>query len=78
MRESRGKAHRVGPGQEARVVEMNERDLMPGDVTIAVDYSTVNADMAQRVSSAAARRRFASAMLIQASLMLIVERPVGD
>jgi acrylyl-CoA reductase (NADPH) len=25
-----------------RVVEMNEQDLMPGDVTIAVDYSTVN------------------------------------
>lgn len=24
------------------MVEMNERDLMPGDVTIAVDYSTVN------------------------------------
>src|SRR5213595_2383328 len=24
------------------VVEMNEQDLMPGDVTIAVDYSTVN------------------------------------
>jgi len=24
------------------VVDMNERDLMPGDVTIAVDYSTVN------------------------------------
>ena len=25
-----------------KVVEMNERDLMPGDVSIAVDYSTVN------------------------------------
>lgn len=25
-----------------RVVDMNEQDLMPGDVTIAVDYSTVN------------------------------------
>ena len=25
-----------------RVVAMNEQDLMPGDVTIAVDYSTVN------------------------------------
>jgi acrylyl-CoA reductase (NADPH) len=24
------------------VVDMNERDLMPGDVTVAVDYSTVN------------------------------------
>src|SRR5207249_11007766 len=24
------------------VVEMNEQDLMPGDVTVAVDYSTVN------------------------------------
>ena len=24
------------------VVEMSEQDLMPGDVTIAVDYSTVN------------------------------------
>src|SRR5438876_2054044 len=24
------------------IVEMNERDLMPGEVTIAVDYSTVN------------------------------------
>ena len=24
------------------VIEMNERDLMPGDVSIAVDYSTVN------------------------------------
>ncbi|RJF88617.1 oxidoreductase [Oleomonas cavernae] len=26
----------------ASVVEMNEQDLMPGDVTVAVDYSTVN------------------------------------
>ena len=24
------------------VVDVNEHDLMPGDVTIAVDYSTVN------------------------------------
>src|SRR3954464_3717493 len=24
------------------IVDMNERDLMPGDVTVAVDYSTVN------------------------------------
>lgn len=24
------------------VIEMSEQDLMPGDVTIAADYSTVN------------------------------------
>src|SRR5207237_9140857 len=32
------------------VVEMNEQDLMPGDVTIAVDYSTVNYKDALAVS----------------------------
>src|SRR3989442_15464389 len=32
------------------VVEMNEQDLMPGDVTVAVDYSTVNYKDALAVS----------------------------
>jgi acrylyl-CoA reductase (NADPH) len=29
-------------GQKAELVELNESDLMDGDVTVAVDYSTVN------------------------------------
>jgi acrylyl-CoA reductase (NADPH) len=39
------------------VVEMNEQDLMPGDVTVAVDYSTVNY---KRWPLPGARRSFAS------------------
>ena len=35
-------AEKTGKAISTRVVEMNEQDLMPGDVTIAVDYSTVN------------------------------------
>ena len=35
-------AAKTGEAISTRVVEMNEQDLMPGDVTIAVDYSTVN------------------------------------
>jgi acrylyl-CoA reductase (NADPH) len=27
---------------ETNLIDMDERDLMPGDVSIAVDYSTVN------------------------------------
>lgn len=29
-------------GQEARFVELNDADLMDGDVDVHVDYSTVN------------------------------------
>ena len=35
-------ATKSGEAISTRVVEMNQQDLMPGDVTIAVDYSTVN------------------------------------
>src|SRR5438876_7615959 len=35
-------AAKTGEKISTSVVEMNEQDLMPGDVTIAVDYSTVN------------------------------------
>lgn len=35
-------AEKTGDTISTRVVEMKEQDLMPGDVTIAVDYSTVN------------------------------------
>lgn len=35
-------ATRTGKTISTSVVEMNEQDLMPGDVSIAVDYSTVN------------------------------------
>ncbi len=35
-------ATRASEAISARVVEMDEENLMPGDVTIAVDYSTVN------------------------------------
>ncbi len=35
-------AAKTGETISTSVVEMNEQDLMPGDVTIAVDYSTVN------------------------------------
>src|SRR5437667_12475922 len=35
-------AAKTGEAISTRVVEMNEQDLMSGDVTIAVDYSTVN------------------------------------
>lgn len=35
-------ATKTGETISTRVVDMNEQDLMPGDVTITVDYSTVN------------------------------------
>ena len=35
-------AAKTGEKISTSVVEMNEHDLMPGDVAIAVDYSTVN------------------------------------
>src|SRR4051795_8536403 len=35
-------AAKTGETISTSIVEMNERDLMPGEVTIAVDYSTVN------------------------------------
>jgi acrylyl-CoA reductase (NADPH) len=35
-------AAKTGEKISTSVVEMNEQDLMPGDVTVAVDYSTVN------------------------------------
>src|SRR5205085_10501596 len=35
-------ATKTGETISTSVVEMNEQDLMPGDVTVAVDYSTVN------------------------------------
>ena len=35
-------ATKTGEKISTSVVEMNEHDLMPGDVTVAVDYSTVN------------------------------------
>jgi acrylyl-CoA reductase (NADPH) len=35
-------AAKAGEAISTSVVEMKEQDLMPGDVTIAVDYSTVN------------------------------------
>jgi acrylyl-CoA reductase (NADPH) len=35
-------AEKTGDKISTKVVEMNEQDLMPGDVSIAVDYSTVN------------------------------------
>ena len=35
-------ADKAGETISTSVVEMDERDLMPGDVSIAVDYSTVN------------------------------------
>ena len=35
-------AKKTGNAISADVVELDERDLMPGDVTVAVEYSTVN------------------------------------
>ena len=35
-------AAKTGETISTTVVEMHEHDLLPGDVTIAVDYSTVN------------------------------------
>ena len=35
-------ADKAGETISTSVVAMDERDLMPGDVSIAVDYSTVN------------------------------------
>jgi len=43
-------AAKAGEAISTRVVEMNEQDLMPGDVTIAVDYSTVNYKDAMAIS----------------------------
>ena len=34
--------HKTDAGQEARFVDLADEDLMPGDVTVRVDYSTVN------------------------------------
>jgi acrylyl-CoA reductase (NADPH) len=34
--------YKTETGQEARVVELTDDDLMPGDVTVRVDFSTVN------------------------------------
>jgi len=46
-------ATKTGEAISTRVVEMNEQDLMPGDVTIAVDYSTVNYKDAMAVTGRA-------------------------
>ena len=35
-------ATKPGKKIETNLVELDERDLMPGDVTISVEYSTVN------------------------------------
>jgi acrylyl-CoA reductase (NADPH) len=35
-------ADKAGETITTSVVELDERDLMPGDVSISVDYSTVN------------------------------------
>jgi acrylyl-CoA reductase (NADPH) len=43
-------AEKTREGISTRVVEMNEQELMPGDVTIAVDYSTVNYKDAMAIS----------------------------
>ena len=40
------------------VVEMNEQDLMPGDVMVAVDYSTVNYNDAIALSGCWEIRQF--------------------
>ena len=43
-------AEKTREGISTRVVEMNEQELMPGDVTITVDYSTVNYKDAMAIS----------------------------
>nr|QMS47953.1 alcohol dehydrogenase [uncultured bacterium] len=34
--------HKTGDTISSRLVDFNDEDLMPGDVTVAVEYSTVN------------------------------------
>jgi acrylyl-CoA reductase (NADPH) len=46
-------AAKTGEKITTSVVEMNEQDLMPGDVTVAVDYSTVNYKDALAISGRA-------------------------
>jgi acrylyl-CoA reductase (NADPH) len=46
-------AAKTGEKISTSVVEMNEQDLMPGDVTVAVDYSTVNYKDAMAISGRA-------------------------
>jgi acrylyl-CoA reductase (NADPH) len=46
-------AEKTGETISTSVVEMNEQDLMPGDVSIAVDYSTVNYKDALAISGRA-------------------------
>lgn len=43
-------AEKTGDAISTRVVDMDEQDLMSGDVTIAVDYSTVNYKDAMAIS----------------------------
>ena len=47
------RAAKIGDAISTSVVEMNEQDLMPGDVSIAVDYSTVNYKDALAISGRA-------------------------
>src|SRR6266700_3551379 len=46
-------AAKTGDKISTSVVEMNDQDLMPGDVTVAVDYSTVNYKDALAISARA-------------------------
>jgi acrylyl-CoA reductase (NADPH) len=46
-------AARTGKQISTSVVEMNDQDLMPGDVSVAVDYSTVNYKDALAISGRA-------------------------
>jgi acrylyl-CoA reductase (NADPH) len=46
-------AEKTGEKISTKVVEMNEQELMPGDVSIAVDYSTVNYKDALAISGRA-------------------------
>ena len=49
---------RSGETTETRLVDFNESDLMPGDVTVAVDYSTVNYKDAMALSGRGVIRNF--------------------
>ena len=51
-------AAKAGETISTSVVAMDERDLMPGDVSIAVDYSTVNFKDALAITGA--RKSFSS------------------
>lgn len=46
-------AAKTGEKISTNVVDLNEQDLMPGDVTVAVDYSTVNYKDAMAISGRA-------------------------